>query len=188
MAAAVGSSMRRGGRGIKRQRKPGPTPRERRRRRISGVYQRWGSPTPPTPREVRRIIYKGDVAATQSARRRRNREATSAAFRFRKAKRQARWKRPGQGLELPAGPPKPPRTIGDTERRQAGMASRGPTSSLTPELAQVVTDMMAGGASTKEIAKAAGVSPPTVRRWTRTGRVAAVLETHPARTLERERN
>ena len=58
------------------------------------------------------------------------------------------------------------------------MASRGPTSSLTPELAQVVTDMMAGGASTKEIAKAAGVSPPTVRRWTRTGRVAAVLETH----------
>ena len=160
------------------RRKPGPTPRERRRKRISGVYQRWGSPTPPTPREVRRIIYKGDVAATQSARRRRTREATAAAFRSRKAKRRARWKRPSQGLELPAGPPKPPRTIGDTERRQAGMASRGPTSSLTPELAQVVTDMMAGGASTKEIAKAAGVSPPTVRRWTRTGRVAAVLETH----------
>ena len=178
MAAAVGGSMRRGGRGIKRQRKPGPTPRERRRKRISSVYQRWGSPTPPTPREVRRIIYQGDVAATQSARRRRNREATAAAFRLGKAKRRARWQPRGQGLELPAGPPKPPRTIGDTERRQAGMASRGPTSSLTPELAQVVTDMMAGGASTKEIAKAAGVSPPTVRRWTRTGRVAAVLETH----------
>ena len=71
-----------------------------------------------------------------------------------------------------------PNVIPAQERRASGWARRGPASSLTPELAQVVAGYLDADLSIKEIAEATGTPVTTIRHWARSGRIASVLEAH----------
>ena len=174
------------GRGPQRRRKP-PVPRaEVERKRISSLYARWGSPTPPRPVEVMRVIAKSNESRVASAQRQRRKEATAASFRRAKSQRREYWRRrSGQPPEVGMGgssapiTKQQPRLIPPQERRANGPASRGPRSSLTPETALEIAGLLESGVSIKGIAGRTGHPASTVRHWVRSGRVAALgRDTH----------
>ena len=151
------------------RRKP-PVPRaeaERRlrRRRVQGIFQGWGRPTPPTVREVQRIVAKSNVSRLQSAQRQKQKESTAASFRARKARRLRRWQvgREDFGGRVVSKPMVI--THASTGQR------RGPPTSLTPAVAAVITDRLAAGDSIRGIARDLGIPRSTVGHWVRTGRV-----------------
>ena len=107
--------------------------RRLRRRRVQGIFQGWGRPTPPTVREVQRIVAKSNSSRSQSTQRRRQKEATGAAFRRTKSRRREYWRRRlGQAPEMGMGgssaatTTQTPNVIPAQERRANGLASRGP--------------------------------------------------------------
>ena len=67
-----------------------------------------------------------------------------------------------------------PNVIPAQERRANGWASRGPRSTLTPELALEIAGLLESGVSIEGIAKRTGHPASTVRHWVRSGRVAAL--------------
>ena len=155
--------------------------RRLRRKRIQGIFEGWGRPTPPTPREVQRIVAKSNATRTQSAQRSRRKEATGAAFRRAKSRRREYWRRRlGQAPEVGMGgssapiTKQQPKIIPAQERRANGWASRGPRSSLTPATALEIAGLLESGVSIKGIAERTGHPASTVRHWVRSGRVAAL--------------
>ena len=66
--------------------------------------------------------------------------------------------------------------VSEDERRQTGMAHRGPASTLTPTLARQVLELRAAGMSYREIAQETGHPATTVRHWVVSGRASAVSE------------
>ena len=68
-----------------------------------------------------------------------------------------------------------PRAITATERQAAGLASRGSSTSLTPELACTILKLRGQGASYREISEATGRPRATVGHWLRSGRATAVV-------------
>ena len=175
-------------RGPQRRRKP-PVPRaEIARKRLASLYSRWGSPTPPSGREVLRIVAKSNASRMQSAQRQRRKQSTSDAFRRRKAQRREYWRRRlgqapevgmGQGQGSSATTTQTPKIIPAQERRGSGMARKGPVSTLTAELAQRLAGYMEfTDWSIREIAEKTGTPATTIRHWARSGRIASVLEAH----------
>ena len=174
------------------RRKP-PLPRaeaERRlrRRRVQDIFEGWGRPTPPTPREVQRIVAKSNASRTQSAHRQRRKQSTSDAFRRRKVQRREYWRRRlGQAPEVGMGgssapiTKQQPRLIPARERRASGMAPMGPRTTLTVETAQAVADCLEAGLSVRATAEKTGVPPSTVSHWDKSGRLAVVLAAQPRR-------
>ena len=65
-------------------------------------------------------------------------------------------------------------TITETERRRAGMASRGSPTTLTAETASAVLELRAEGLSYREIGQRTGHPATTIGHWLRTGRASAV--------------
>ena len=170
------------------RRKPQPpraeAERRLRRKRIQGIFEGWGRPTPPTPREVQRLVAKSNASRTQSAQRQRRKQSTSDAFRRAKSRRKEYWRRRlgkeigmGQGQGGSATTIPTPKIIPAQERRANGLASRGPRSSLTPELALEIAGLLESGVSIKGIAERTGHPASTVRHWVRSGRVAALGRT-----------
>ena len=173
-------------RGPQRRRKP-PVPRaEIARKRLASLYARWGSPTPPSGREVLRIVAKSNESRAASAQRHRRKQSTSASFRRAKTRRREYWQKRaghreigmGQGQGGSATTTQTPNVIPAQERRANGLASRGPRSSLTPELALEIAGLLEMGVTVAEIAQATGSPVTTIRHWARSGRIASVLEAH----------
>ena len=155
--------------------------RRLRRRRVQGIFQGWGRPTPPTVREVQRLVARSNVTRTQSAQRSRRKEAVAASFRRAKSQRRAYWRRRlgkelgmGQGQGGSATTTQTPKVIPAQERRSSGMASKGPRTTLTPETALEIAGLLESGVSIKGIAERTGHPASTVRHWVRSGRVAAL--------------
>ena len=172
-------------RGPQRRRKP-PVPRaEIARKRLASLYARWGSPTPPSGREVLRIVAKSNESRAASAQRHRRKQSTAASFRRAKTRRREYWQKRaghreigmGQGQGGSATTTQTPNVIPAQERRANGLASRGPRSSLTPELALEIAGLLESGVSIEGIAKRTGHPASTVRHWVRSGRVAALGRT-----------
>ena len=166
------------GRGPRRRRKP-PVPRaEIARKRLASLYARWGSPTPPSGREVLRIMARSNSSRMQSAKRKRRKEATAASFRRAKSQRREYWRRRlGQAPEV-VGTKQQPKVISDRERRESGMATKGPRTTLTPEVAALLADCLEAGLSVRATAEKTGHPATTIRHWARSGRIASVLEAH----------
>ena len=169
------------GRGPRRRQRPPPNPADIERKRIRGIYSRWGGVSPPRPAEVMKVIAKSNVSRLQSAQRQKQKESTAASFKRRKSQRREYWRRrSGQAPEVGMGgssapiTKQQPRLIPAQERRANGWASRGPKSSLTPELALEIAGLLESGASIEGIAKRTGHPASTVRHWVRSGRVAAL--------------
>ena len=182
------------GRGPQRRRKP-PVPRaEVERKRISSLYARWGSPTPPTGREVLQITARGNASRVKSRQRTRRKELTAAAFRGVKAKRLRRWQRGksdfgGRVVSTPTAKPRPAAVIDGRERQKLGWANKGPATTLTPALARDIQRLRGEGHTVSMIAETTGHPPATIGRWLGTGRaaaVAAVLEGQQYRTTNTE--
>ena len=80
--------------------------------------------------------------------------------------------------------------IPDTERRRAGMASRGAASTLDPQTAQRILSLMAEDWTITAIAKELETPRTTLSRWLSSGRVekvaAAVGESRHIRTNAKE--
>ena len=168
------------------RRKP-PVPRaeaerQLRRQRVQGIFQGWGRPTPPTVREVQRIVAKSNASRKESAQRSRRKESTAASFRRAKTRRREYWqKRAGhreigmcQGQGGSATTTQTPKVIPAQERRSSGMASKGPRTTLTPETALEIAGLLESGVSIKGIAERTGHPASTVRHWVKSGRVAAL--------------
>ena len=135
------------GRGPRRRRKP-PTPRgEIMRKRMAGLYAGWGAPTPPTSREVFKIVARGNESRLKSRQRTRRKELIAAAYRRRKARRLRRWQvgREDFGGRVVSKPMVI--THASTGQR------RGPPTSLTTETAAAITDRLAAGDSIRGIAR-----------------------------------
>ena len=165
--------MRRPGRQRRRRQRP-PVPRaEIAAKRLKNLYQRWGSPTPPTGPEVLRLLAKADAAAVQSRQRRRQKERTAAAWRGRRARRLKRWQRGREdiGGRIWSTPTTTTKPRIQSDRRGQGMGRRGPTTSLTPAVAAVIADRLEAGDSVRMVAKDLGIPRSTVGHWIRTGRV-----------------
>ena len=155
--------------------------RQLRRQRVQGIFQGWGRPTPPTVREVQRLVAKSNSSRKESVQRSRRRESTAASFRRAKSRRREYWrKRLGQAPEMGMGgssaatTTQTPNVIPAQERRANGLASRGPRSSLTPATALEIAGLLESGVSIKGIAERTGHPASTVRHWVRSGRVAAL--------------
>ena len=155
--------------------------RRLRRRRVQGIFQGWGRPTPPTVREVQRIVAKSNATRSQSTQRRRRKESTAASFRRAKSQRREYWRRRlGQAPEVGMGgssapiTKQQPKIIPAQERQANGWASRGPRSSLTPATALEIAGLLESGVSIKGIAERTGHPASTVRHWVKSGRVAAL--------------
>ena len=80
---------------------------------------------------------------------------------------------PGMASRVESGRAAPP-VIPDTERRRAGMASRGSPTTLTTETASTVLELRAEGLSYREIGQRTGHPATTIGHWLRTGRASAV--------------
>ena len=172
-------------RGPQRRRKP-PVPRaEIARKRLASLYARWGSPTPPSGREVLRIVAKSNESRAASAQRHRRKQSTAASFRRAKTRRREYWQKRaghresgmGQGQGGSATTTQTPNVIPAQERRANGLASRGPRSSLTPATALEIAGLLESGVSIKGIAERTGHPASTVRHWVKSGRVAALGRT-----------
>ena len=165
-------------RGPQRRRKP-PVPRaEIARKRLASLYSRWGSPTPPSGREVLRIVAKSNASRMQSAQRSRRKESRAASFRRAKSQRREYWRRRlGQAPEVVVTKQQP-KVISDRERRESGMATKGPRTTLTPEVAAQLADCLEAGLSVRATAEETGHPATTIRHWARSGRIASVLEAH----------
>ena len=181
--------MRRPGRQRRQRQRPEPTPQELAAKRLKGLYQRWGSPTPPTGREVFKIVARGNESRLKSRQRTRRKESTAASFRARKARQLRRWQvgREDMGgrVVTPTAKSRPAAVIEGREREKLGWASKGPATTLTPALAGDVQRLRGEGHTIAVIAETVGHPPATVARWLRTGRaaaVAAVLEGQHYRT------
>ena len=165
------------GRGPRRRQRPPPNPADIERKRIRGIYARWGGVSPPRPAEVMKVIAKSNVSRLQSAQRQRQKESTAASFRARKARRLRRWQVGredfGGRVVTPTAKSRPAAVIEGREREKLGWASKGPATTLTPETALEIAGLLES-VSIKEIAERTGHPPSTVRHWIKSGRVAAL--------------
>ena len=163
------------GRGPRRRQRPPPNPADIERKRIRGIYERWGGVSPPRPAEVMKVIAKSNVSRLQSAQRQKQKESTAASFKRRKSQRQESWRRRlGQAPEREMGgssapiTKQQPRLIPARERQASGLANKGPRTTLTPETALEIAGLLES-VSIKKIAERTGHPASTVRHWVKVG-------------------
>ena len=141
---------------------------------------------PPTSWDVTALAMRVQVRKAEGIRKRAAKKRYIARAEARKESRAEAWRvkyrkpgsspfsaLPGMGGRVETSRAAQP-TITETERRRAGMASRGSPTTLTPETASAVLELRAEGMSYREIGQRTGHPESTVRHWIGTNRAAAV--------------
>ena len=165
-----------GRRGPARRRRLPVSQRELDQRWLKSFYDSWGPPTPPTGRDVLKYAARRNEAHAKAEARTEKKAAVNTSFRRARVRRQARrrGRTRGEGQTAVLRQRSRPASRG---RPQQGLATRGPATTLSPELAREVLKLRESGTTIAVIGKRVSRSPSTVAKWLRSGRAAARAET-----------
>ena len=139
----------------------------------------WDDAAAQMAAQVRKAKRKSEKAAKRRWKAHRESQKERKRTRWQATSQKGRSGNPFDSLPGMAGRTETTRhaqpTIPGSERRRAGMASRGSATSLTPELAAHILKLRLQGQTYREIGEATGHPPSTIRHWIRSGRAAAVV-------------